>query len=158
MKDSQMQSMLKEAEDATPNDVELLNGAIELENAGIKAYSDAFALNLLSPPVLAIAKGFRADHLAHAAALAEAVKAAGGTPSSATAQLTYPPLKSEADILAFAETVERFAATAYLTEIGKLSSPSLAKLMASILGVETTHVARLAAALNQDEPYHRFVS
>jgi hypothetical protein len=32
-----------------------MNGAIELENAGIKAHTDAFELNLLSPPALEIA-------------------------------------------------------------------------------------------------------
>lgn len=151
-------SMLKEAGAATPDDIELLNGAIELEHAGIKAYTDAFALNLLSPPVLEIAKGFRSDHQAHAAALAAAVKAAGGTPSTATAKLQYPSLKTEADILAFAEKVERVAATSYLTDIGKLSNPALSKIMASILGVETTHVTTLAAALKQARPYPGFVS
>jgi Ferritin-like domain len=151
-------SMMKEAAAATPADVELLNGAIELENAGIKAYTDAFSLKLLSPPVLAVAQGFKADHQAHAAALAAAVKSAGGTPSTATAKLEYPPLKSEADILAFAEKVERIAATSYLGDIGKLSNPALSKLMASILGVETTHVATLAAALKQGRPYPGFVS
>ena len=151
-------SMVKEAEAASPADIELLNGAIELENAGIKAYTDAFALNLLSPSVLAVAKGFRADHQAHAAALAAAVKAAGGTPTTATAKLEYPSLKSQADILAFAEKVERLAATSYLTDIGKLSNPALSKIMASILGVETTHVALLASALKQGVAYNGFVS
>ena len=151
-------SMMKEAEAATPSDIGLLNGAIELEYAGIKAYTDAFSLNLLSGPVLEIAKGFRADHQAHAAALAAAVRASGGTPTTKTAKLQYPSLKSEADILAFAETVERAAATSYLTDIGKLSNPALAKIMASILGVETTHVATLAGALKQGRPYAGFVS
>lgn len=151
-------SMVKEAEAASPGDIELLNGAIELEHAGIKAYSDAFSLNLLSPPVLAIARSFKADHEAHAGALAAAVKAAGGTPTTATAKLEYPSLKSQADILAFAEKVERIAATSYLTDIGKLSNPALSKIMASILGVETTHVSTLAAALKQDRPYAGFVS
>jgi rubrerythrin len=150
--------MVQEAEAATPGDIALLNGAIELEHAGIKAYTDAFALNLLSPAVLEIARGFRSDHQAHAAALAAAVRAAGGTPSTATAKLQYPALKTEADILAFAETVERAAATSYLTDIGKLSNPALSKIMASILGVETTHVTTLATALKQGRPYSGFVS
>jgi rubrerythrin len=153
-----MAAMTEAAKAATPADVELLNGAIELENAGIKAYADAANLNLLTPPVLAVAKGFMADHQAHAAALAAAVKAAGGTPTTVTLKLTYPPLHSEADILAFAEKVERIAATAYLTDIGKLSDPMLAKLMASILGSETTHVTTLAAALKQGRPYPPFVN
>ncbi len=150
-------SLMKEAEAATPSDVELLNGAIELEHAGIKAYTDAFSLNILSGPVLEIAKSFRSDHESHAAALAAAVRAAGGTPTTKTMKIQYPSLKSETDILSFAETVERAAATSYLTDIGKLSNPGLAKIMASILGVETTHVSTLAAALKQDRPYPGFV-
>lgn len=153
-----MSSLVTEAAAATPADIELLNGAIELEHAGIKAYTDAFTLNLLSPPVLEIAKSFRSDHQAHAAALAAAVRAAGGTPSTATPKLQYPALKNEADILAFAETVERAAATSYLTDIGKLSNPALSKIMASILGVETAHVTTLATALKQGRAYSGFVS
>jgi rubrerythrin len=158
MTHSQNTSMMKAAEAASPADIESLNGAIEFENAGIKAYKDAAALNLLSPAVLDVAKGFIADHEAHAAALTAAVKAAGGTPTTATAKLEYPPLNSEADILAFAENVERGAATAYLTEIGRLSNPELAKLLASILGVETTHVTTLASVLKQGPAYIGFVS
>lgn len=155
---SLISSMIDHAKGATSADIVMLNGAIELENAGIKAYSDAFALNLLSPGVLAVAQGFRADHQAHGAALAAAVSSAGGTPTTATAKLEYPALNSEKDILSFAETVERLAATTYLTEIGKLSNPALAQLMASILGVETTHVSTLASALKEDRPYVGFVS
>jgi hypothetical protein len=129
-----MGTMIRAAEAATPDDIALFNGAIPLENAAVKAYSDAAGLNLLSPPVLAIAKGFMGDHKAHADALSAAVKAAGGTPATTTAQIPYPSLNSEADILMFAEKIERMAATAYLTDIGKLSDPALSKIMASILG------------------------
>jgi len=62
-----MRSMMKEAQSANQADIEMLNGAIELENAAVKAYSDAFALNLLSMPVLEVAKGFKSDHEAHSA-------------------------------------------------------------------------------------------
>jgi rubrerythrin len=60
--------------------------------------------------------------------------------------------------LAFAEKVEHIAATTYLTDIGQLSDPKLAKIMASILGVETTHVAIFAYPLKQRRPYPAFVS
>jgi len=153
-----MHSMTKEAQTATAADIEMMNAAIELENAGVKAYSDAFSLNLLSMPVLEVAKGFKADHEAHAAALAAAVRSAGGTPATGTMKIDYPQLRSESDILAFAEKVERLAATSYLTDIGKLSNPALSKIMASILGVETTHVATLAAALHEPRAYSGFVS
>src|SRR5580658_10216028 len=97
-------SLMEAAAIATSDDIALLNSAIEFENAGVKAYKDAAALNLLSPAVLDVAKGFMADHEAHAAALAVIVTSAGGAATTATAKLEYPALKSEADIIAFAET------------------------------------------------------
>lgn len=146
------------AQAASPGDIAVLNSAIPLERAGIKAYEDAAALNILSPGVLAVAKGFIADHTAHRDALIAAVKASGGVPNPDTLKLTYPPLKTEKDILAFAETVERTAATAYLGVFPVLQDKALAKAAASILGVETMHVAILAGALGEGQPYHGFVS
>lgn len=146
------------AQAASPGDIAVLNSAIPLERAGIKAYADAASLNILSPGVLEVAKGFMADHMAHRDALIAAVKAGGGTPTDATAQLTYPPLKTEKDILMFAESVERQAASAYLGAFSTLQDKALAKAAASILGVETMHVAILATALGQPQPYRGFAS
>ncbi|HEY0797842.1 MAG TPA: ferritin-like domain-containing protein [Candidatus Baltobacteraceae bacterium] len=147
------------AEAADESDIGILQVAIKLERAGIKAYQDAAGTNLLEPGVLAVAKGFMQDHMAHRDALIGAVKAAGDTPTDETTQLTYPPLKTQADILAFAESVERQAASTYLSVIPAFKDRQLAKVAASILGVETTHVAILAYTLKQGtEPYKDFVS
>ena len=147
------------AEAADQGDIAILNSAIELERAGIKAYTDAAGTGLLSPGVLAVAKGFLQDHTAHRDALIAAVKASGATPTTETTKLTYPSLKSQEDILNFAETVERAAASAYLANIPKFQDRNLARTAASILGVETTHVAILAYTLKKTtEPYNDFVS
>jgi hypothetical protein len=138
---------------ADPADIASLNTAIELERAGIKAYNDAAATKLLSPGVLAIAGGFIADHTAHRDALIGAVKAAGAVPSSATAQLAYPTLASEKDIIAFALVVEKKAAATYLSVIPDLKDRKLAGVAAAILGVETTHVELLSNALGNPKPY-----
>jgi rubrerythrin len=143
---------------ASPKDVAVLNSAIPLERAGIKAYQDAASLGILSAPVLEVAKGFMTDHMAHRDALIAAVRANGGTPSEETAKLVYPTLKTEADILAFAESVERQAASAYLSVFPVLEDKGLAKTAASILGVETMHVAILATVLKQGQPYKGFIS
>ncbi|HEY8314859.1 MAG TPA: DUF4439 domain-containing protein [Candidatus Baltobacteraceae bacterium] len=141
------------AQNADPADLATLNTAIELERAGIKAYDDAAATKLLSPGVLAVALGFKKDHEAHRDALIAAVKAGGGTPSTATAKLDYPALKSQSDILAFAKTVEERAASTYLSVIPDFKNRALAGVAASILGVETTHVTLLAQALNELPAY-----
>jgi hypothetical protein len=129
------------------------------ERTAIKAYTDAAGTGLLSPGVLAVAKGFMADHMAHRDALEGAIKAAGMTPDTGVAAITYPPLNSQNDILTFAQTLERGAASAYLASIPNLQDRNLAKVAGSILGVETTHVAILAYTLTQStEPYKAFVA
>jgi rubrerythrin len=81
------------------------------------------------------------------------------TPLTGVTAITYPPLKSQDDILNFAETLERGAATAYLGAVGSLQDRSLARVAGSILGVETTHVAILAYTLTKTtEPYKDFSS
>jgi rubrerythrin len=147
------------AEAASEGDIKILQSAAMSERTAIKAYTDAAGTGLLSPGVLAVAKGFMADHMAHRDALEGAIKAAGMTPSTGVLAITSPPLKSEGDILKFAETLERGAATAYLSSIPNLSDRGLAKVAASILGVETTHVAILEYTLTKStEPYKDFVS
>ncbi len=135
------------AQAADPGDIDTLNTAIALERAGIKAYADAAATGLLSKPVLTLAGRFVADHTAHRDALIGAVRAAGFTPTTAIAPIATPPLHTERDVLAFANVVEMKAASTYLSVIPDLKDRTLAGVAASILGVETTHVALLAEAL-----------
>ena len=144
---SVLASFAAAAQAADPADLSTLNAAIELERAGIKAYADAAATGLLSPPVLTIALRFEADHTAHRDALIGAVRAAGAPPSTGIAPIAYPPLASERDVLAFAHAVELKAASTYLSVIPDLDDRRLAGVAAAILGVEATHVALLAQAL-----------
>lgn len=145
-----MTSLVQAAEKITdPADLASLNAAIELERAGIKAYADAGATGLLTPAILAVASGFMADHAAHRDALVAAVKAGGGTVTTSTLVLDYPPLHSQNDILEFALIVEGKAAATYLSVIPDFKDRDLAQVAGSILGVETTHVATLNSALGK---------
>lgn len=147
------------AEAASEGDIKILQSAATSERTAIKAYTDAAGTGLLTPAVLAVAKGFMQDHMAHRDALEGAIKAAGMTPETGVMKITYPPLKSQSDILNFAETLERGAATAYLSSLPKFEDRSFAKVAGSILGVETTHVAILAYTLTKTtEPYKDFVA
>lgn len=141
------------ASKADPNDLATLNAAIQLERAGIKAYDDAAATGLLSGRVLAVALGFRSDHMAHRDALIAAVNAGGGVPTTETAHLDYPKLATRDDILRFAVSVEEKAASTYLSVIPDFVDRTLAQVAAAILGVETTHVALLSEALGAERPY-----
>jgi hypothetical protein len=146
------------ARGASQKDLEILNSAIPHERAAIKAYQDSAATGLLSAGVLEVAKGFMSDHMAHRDALIAAVKAGGGVPTEATTKVTYPELKSQADILRFAESLEKGAASAYLAAFTKLEDKDLAKAAVTILGVETMHAGILASALGEAAPYKGFVS
>jgi rubrerythrin len=151
--------LVSAAANIDPNDLTTLNAAIELESGGIKAYEDAAATKLLSPPVLKVALGFRADHVAHREALVATVRATGNKPSDKIAPFPPPALASEADVLAFAMFVEEKAASTYLSVISDFVDRNLAQVAAAILGIETTHVARLAEVLKTPLPYtHAFVT
>ena len=141
------------ASKADAGDIKLLGTAIPLERAAVKAYGDAAATNLLSPSVLAVLKSFMADHQAHLDALSAAVTQGGATPPTETTTLPTPTLANEADILAFAYTIERLAAGTYLGTIAQFKNRDLATTAAAIMGVEATHVALLAEALKKDPPY-----
>ncbi len=143
---------------ADPADLESLNSAIQLERAGIKAYTDAAGTGLLTPGVIEIAKGFIADHSAHRDALIAAVTAGGGTPTTQTLALTYPTFRTQDDIIEFALVVEGKAASTYLSVIPDLKNRELAQVAASILGVETTHVSVLSTAVNKRVYPSHFVS
>ena len=147
------------AEAADEGDINILQSAAASERTAIKAYRDATATGLLSSSMLAVAKGFLQDHVAHRDALEGAIKAANVKPSQELAAVKYPALKTQNDILMFADTLERGAATLYLANIPKFQDRTLSKIAASILGVETTHVALLEYTLKKTtEPYNDFVS
>lgn len=105
------------ASKADPADIKLLNTAVPLERAAVKAYADADATNLLSPQARVVLKSFMADHQAHLDALVAAVAQGGATPSPDTATIPVPTLANELDILNYAYTIERLAASTYLSTI-----------------------------------------
>ena len=148
-----LRAFVEAASAASPGDIAILNAAIELERAAVKAYTDAAGTGLLSARVGTVAEGFKRDHEAHLGALMAAVQAAGAAPSTKAANLPYPPLKTEKDILKFARSVEEKAASTYLSVVPELNDRNLAKVAASILGIETTHVTQLAAALGDLPAY-----
>jgi hypothetical protein len=136
-----------------PNDLKLLAGALALERAEIKAYDDALATNLLSPPVRSVLQSFAADHGAHRDTLIAALAKAGVTASSDVAPLTLPEVHSEADVLGMAYVIERQIATLYLGAVPQYANRDFTATAASILGVETAHVALLAEALRRWPAY-----
>ncbi len=141
------------ADKVDADDVKSIATELALERAAVKAYTDSAALGVVSPPVLAVLNGFLADHTAHRDALIAALTAAGQQVPQDPAPLDTPTLHAEADVLSFAYTVERMLADAHLGAVPAFKNRDYAKTAASILGIETTHVALLAEALRKNPAY-----
>jgi rubrerythrin len=141
------------------NDLVILNNALHFEHQGIWAYD--FAAGKLSntdvgKAVLALALENQADHKQHRKALADAVRALGGTPVqsepsydlSAYLDKGEGNLDSDANIAKLALALETDAAIAYVTETAKLKTPALIAVGAGIGSIESIHAARIRAAFN----------
>lgn len=139
-------------------DLGVLQTALALEHEGIAAYQIAGKSGLLSPGTLKIALTFMGHHQAHRDSLAKLVTQLGGHPvepktdARYIADLKLGDLKSEADIVALATTLERGAASAYIGQITSLKDPSIARLFASLSADEAVHWTTLNNAAGTPIP------
>jgi bacterioferritin (cytochrome b1) len=147
---------------STADDVAVLNTALALEYQAIAAYQVGAESGLLQKPVLDVAVQFQSDHKQHADVLVSTVKQLGGTPVMAKKPADYKfpvdQLKSQADVLRFAATLEKGAASAYLGAIPVFNNKDLAKAAGSILGDETMHWAVLRSALGENPVPAAFIA
>lgn len=146
--------------DTTEADVNILNAALGAEQEAIAAYQVGAESGLLQKPVLDLAVQFQGHHKEHADALAGAVKTLGGTAVEPLKTYDFPvdQLKSQADVLAFAASLEKGAVSAYLGAVPVFGDRDLAKVAASILGDEAMHWAVLRGALGENPVPVAFVS
>ena len=140
----------------TKSDIEILNQSLGGEYFGIAAYEAAMGTGLLEEEVRGVAEKFQGDHKQHAQRIQEAIVGLGGDPIKAKTWEAYasefppPPLKSQADVLRYAASLENGAASASVASVAKFSSPDLAMLAASIAGVEAMHWSALLGALGEN--------
>ena len=134
---------------STAADVRILNTALAAELEAVAAYQVGAESGLLEKPVLALAGQFQGHHKEHADVLSKTVQKLGGSPVSAKAKYDFPvaTLKTQADVLNFAATLEKGAVSAYLGAVPLFANRDLAKAGASILGDEAMHWAILRQAL-----------
>lgn len=132
-------------------DVQILNTALGAELEAIAAYQLGAESRLLQGGVLDLAVAFQGHHKEHADVLAKTVAKLGGQPVQAKARYDFPvdQLKSQADVLKFAASLERGAVSAYLGAVPLFGNRDLAKAAASILGDEAMHWAILRQALGE---------
>ena len=140
----------------TTKDIEILNASLGGEYFGIAAYEAAMGTGLLEPGVRAVAEKFQGDHKQHAQRIHEAILGLGGVPIETKTWDQYasefppPPLTSQDDILRYAASLEASGASASVASVGAFSAPELARLAASIAGVEAMHWSVLLGARGAD--------
>jgi rubrerythrin len=142
------------------NDANILNTALGAELEAIAAYQVGAESGLLQKPVLDLAVQFQGQHKAHADLLAQTVKKLGGKPVEAKKDYKFPTdkLKSQADVLRFASSLEKGAVSAYLGAVPLFANRDLSKAAASILGDEAMHWAILRQALGENPVPDAFVA
>ena len=133
------------------SDVRILNTALGAELEAIAAYQVGAESGLLQKPVLDLALTFQGHHKEHADVLAKTIAKLGGKAVSAKDKYSFPTetLKTQADVLRFAATLEKGAVSAYLGAVPVFGNRDLAKAAASILGDEAMHWAILRNALGE---------
>jgi rubrerythrin len=142
------------------SDVRILNTALGAELEAIAAYQVGAESGLLQKPVLDLAVTFQGHHKEHADILAKTIAKLGGKPVSAKDKYSFPTetLKTQADVLRFAATLEKGAVSAYLGAVPVFGNRDLAKAAASILGDEAMHWAILRNALGEAPVPSAFMS
>ena len=145
------QEALAKGGKSAASDVRILNTALGAELEAIAAYEVGAKSGLLQKPVLDLAVTFQGHHKQHADILAQTIAKLGGKPVSAKDQYSFPTdtLKTQADVLRFAATLEKGAVSAYLGAVPVFHNSDLAKAAASILGDEAMHWAVLRNALGE---------
>jgi rubrerythrin len=140
----------------TASDLTILRTASSLEVLAVDTYATAIKSGLVtSAAVAAAAKDFMAQHADHAAAFEAATKAAGGTPftkpnpvvQSSVIAPALAKVKTQADVVALAYTLENAAAQTYVSTVGAFDNTAYNSVAASIAGVESRHMTILASVL-----------
>jgi len=142
------------ASGSTP-DVEILNSALDLENTAVAAY--AAGARHLKGSVRATGVQFLSQEREHAAALGQAIKQLGGTPTKTKAAYDFPEFKGQEDVLNFALDLEGTAVAAYIDALPKVSDPELRGTASAILTNEAEHISVLLGALGRPQVPSAFV-
>ena len=145
------EALAKTGGKATEDDVKILNTALGAELEAIAAYQVGAESGLLQKPVLDLAVTFQGHHKAHAQVLSATIEKLGGKPVSPKSKYTFPveTLKTQADVLRFAGSLEKGAVSAYLGAVPLFADRELSKAAASILGDEAMHWAILRNAIGE---------
>ncbi len=122
------------------DDLEVLNGGLEVEHQAIAAYSAMLAH--LTGPSATFARRIREQERAHVDALTAVVREFGWTPESAPAAAPTRRVRTSSAALALLCDVENRAIAYYVDALPKITSP-LRHVLAGIVANEAEHLAVL---------------
>ncbi len=136
-------------------DIQMLQTASSLEILAVATYSAALTLPFISggnPVIVKFAQTTMQQHSEHNAAFQAQCKALGGViqmnPSpkyGPVVEAAKPKLKTPADVVMLAATLETVATETYLMDLTLFKDRTSKALMASVMGVECQHLATLRA-------------
>lgn len=145
-------AVTRPAQAGTPVDIQIFQTASSLENLAVAAYGAALELPFVqeNAVITQFARTTMMQHAEHGAAFKAQTEALGGQRQEGTNPKYTPIVQQTAlpDALAvttLAATLEEVAADTYLANLELLSDGQKRVLMASVLGVETQHLATLRA-------------
>lgn len=140
---------------AASNDIMALQTAASLENLAVSVYRTAAGLSFIkngNKTVLTFITKTTEQHLAHGKAFNSAAVKAGGQAQNAPdpkyaaiVKKELPSLKTPADVVKLAITLEDVAAQTYTKNVGQVQDANLRQLFASVAPVEAQHRATLLA-------------
>jgi rubrerythrin len=137
------------------DDIMALQTAASIENLAVSVYRTAAGLPFIkdgNKTIAAFIAKTTTQHQAHAKAFNGAATQAGGKAQTApdpkyaaVVKTALPTIKTPADVVKLAITLEDVAAQTYTKNVGQVSSAELRKLFASVAPVEAQHRATLLA-------------
>ena len=136
-------------------DVQILQTASSLEILAVATYEAALGLPFISggnAVVKAFAETTKDQHDEHRQAFQAQTKQLGGKVQKnpnpkyvPIVEAAKPTLKTPLDVVNLAATLEEVATETYLANLGLIDNARTKALMASVMGVETQHLATLRA-------------
>jgi len=138
-----------------PLDVQMLQTASSLERVAVDAYGTALTLPFIkngNPVIVKFAETTMSQHDAHRKAFQAQTTALGGKAQdvpnpkyAAVVAQAAPTLKAPLDVVQLAASLETVARDTYLADLSQFTDMQSKKIMASVMGVETQHLATLRA-------------
>lgn len=138
----------------TPLDIQILQTAASLEVLAVATYGAALELPFISgqATVKAFAETTMKQHDEHGQAFQSQTESLGGKPQTEpnakylkVVNDAKPGLTDAVKVVDLATALETVATETYLSNLAMLSTPELRSLMASVMGVESQHLATLRA-------------